>query len=439
MTNNLIKRVMDAGKRIARPFALAGCFAASLLPNLACTGGGDSGGDDPEPDDSAVVWIGNYPATAATENSPFFCPSPGAYDPDGMPTVYSKIAGPTWVNVNPITGDLTGTPLDADVGASQTVTVRADDGTMPTDKTALISGIGNVADVTGYVDECGSGDPINGAEVKLGALTSYTDSFGEYTFNDVPDGDYALVARNPSVHVTHKQGTLQINQTREHANKLLNLETVLLPEAHFQFIEDTVRSPPVDDLTNFRIMKWNQKPVYDIYTQEVKDNLPVDSAKVDLVKSIIKNKISGNFYDSFGNLLTFTDADINEIAILPPAGQTADGHIKVCWNNNYSGGANTFWYTGDNINSAYARANTSLGENVWMQELTENMIAEGETNDAAYIDSVLHDPGSGAINYSVNDAVWIDFHKNRPIGNRDLKNADTEDRDVNPSGTYINP
>ena len=67
------------------------------------------------------------------------------------------------------------------------------------------------------------------------------------------------------------------------------------------------------------------------------------------------------------------------------------------------------------------------------------MIAGGETQNDKYIDSTLHDPGSGATNFSNNDKLWINYHKNRPIGNRDLRNGNLDDRDVNPSGTYINP
>jgi len=376
----------------------------------------------------------------ATENQTYTY-DVNATDIENDTITYSLLQGPLDMTIDSNTGVIQWTPKDADANQDNYVMVEAYDGNKADTETWTLNPM-NVSDVSGWILECGTGNPLENAEVNLGALTTYTDSSGKYTFSDVPDGGHLFVAGrnlNQVTHVMHTQGTLSTTQEREHAGKLINLETRLTPEEHYQFVDECTRNPP--DLPSKNcIQKWKQKPVFDFYTLEYTTGNPVSQDEIDLVKNKIKNKISGNFYDSSGNLLTFTDSDINIIPTLPPSGQPLDYHIKIYWNNTYDAGGNHSWTDNNEIISAGAFSNEGLKEARWFQELIETMIASGETNDINYIDSPLYSPSQTTnTNYSINCKFWIDFHKHRVIGNKDENDGNPEHRDMNSPETPINP
>lgn len=354
---------------------------------------------------------------------------------------YSLAQAPTGMTINPSTGRILWTPYDADSAQTHPVEIQVSDGITSTSKSVEVYAR-NVADLIKFTTKsCGSGDSLPGVTVFCGLDNQTTDSLGECTFQDKPDGEYDVIIKDLSgQYVTYKPGKLQVTKEREHHGKLDNLEMRLMPEEHYQFIDDCARSP-VDNPDKDCIQKWGQKPKYKIYTKYYPADTPVEQEKINLVRDIILNRLSGKFYDSSGNIMIFEESDIESKDEMPYAGQPPNGEIKVYWRDDMSGGGNFTYFDNENrIIGATARGPPSFWEPTEMQELTENMIGSGETEDSNYSDSVLYSPSQpGNTNFSNNDNMWRDFHKNRPIGNRDLKDGNPENRDVNPSGTYINP
>jgi hypothetical protein len=90
------------------PFGTAGCGPKSPQPHV---------NNAPVLD---ILVDQNAPVSTA------FLYDTNATDPDGDTITYSE-SGPTWLNVNPTNGLLSGTPSEADLGSKTSVTVRATD------------------------------------------------------------------------------------------------------------------------------------------------------------------------------------------------------------------------------------------------------------------------------------------------------------------------
>jgi hypothetical protein len=122
MINGLKKAFKKVG-RIAAPYIAAGIFA--LAPGC---GGGGGGGGGTHPDSPPVLAsISDQVTSANTLYSFNENTDQGTdYDQDGDKVTYQKIAGPSFLSVNPTNGIISGTPSQSDLGP-QTVTVQGTD------------------------------------------------------------------------------------------------------------------------------------------------------------------------------------------------------------------------------------------------------------------------------------------------------------------------
>ncbi|MEI8608726.1 putative Ig domain-containing protein [Enterovibrio sp. Hal110] len=106
-TNNIVITVTDDG---------AGTLSASLPAfNLSVT------------DINNAPTISGSPSTTIAEGSAYSF-TPSANDIDASDTLTFSVTGdPSWLNINPTTGELSGTPADADVGTTNNIVVTVTD------------------------------------------------------------------------------------------------------------------------------------------------------------------------------------------------------------------------------------------------------------------------------------------------------------------------
>lgn len=100
---------------------LGALFALSLL--VACGGSGGGGV-------SAVnraPTITGVPSASINAGAPYSF-QPSATDPDGDPIRFSIEGQPSWADFDPVTGALTGTPINDDVGVYEGIVIRVNDG-----------------------------------------------------------------------------------------------------------------------------------------------------------------------------------------------------------------------------------------------------------------------------------------------------------------------
>jgi len=76
---------------------------------------------------SAPIIIGTPPPSLPAKTTYDFVPS--ASDPDGDLVTFSVSNRPVWANFNMVTGELSGTPSEADVGVYSNIVIQATDGT----------------------------------------------------------------------------------------------------------------------------------------------------------------------------------------------------------------------------------------------------------------------------------------------------------------------
>ena len=368
-------------------------------------------------------------------------------DNDEMtPYIIEAPEGATISKTSSTTAEVYWTPNDSQSNMTHTFTIGVEDNNSATTQATWTNNAINVVDyVSGVVNEIAEGDiPISGIEVQLGNNTTYTNSFGEYLFEDLQDGDYTMIIKDPlNQFVTYKPGILQVTKTREHNGKLQGLESRLIPEEHFYFCDYCARGHP-ECIFHDCVVKWEQKPKYLIYTKYASTGEPVEQDKIDLVLDIITNRISGKFTDANRNIMNFTydgsesdDFEFENEEVYAGYTGPVRGYIEVFWDID-GGGGNLTDTENNKIIYARARGPPYLGEADWMQELHENMVGSGETHDTNYNDSIFYDGSTNTI-LSCDDSLWINLHKNRIIGNKDLRDGNSENRDVNPNGTYINP
>jgi hypothetical protein len=105
----------------------------SLL--AACTGGGDSGTQQPSTGNSQAPsggtnmapTISGSPLTTVLQNSAYSF-APTASDANNDPLTFSISGKPSWASFNTTTGALTGTPGAADVGTYSNIQISVSDG-----------------------------------------------------------------------------------------------------------------------------------------------------------------------------------------------------------------------------------------------------------------------------------------------------------------------
>ena len=111
----------------------AGAIAFALA---ACGGGGGGDGGTPAPPatppaTNAPPTISGSPTTAATEGVSYSF-APTAADANGDALTFGVDANPAWAAFNTTTGQLTGTPVTADVGSYPGIVIWVSDGTAVT-------------------------------------------------------------------------------------------------------------------------------------------------------------------------------------------------------------------------------------------------------------------------------------------------------------------
>lgn len=292
--------------------------------------------------------------------------------------------------------------------------------------------------ISGSIAEMGTGNTITtGIDVELDDGTYYfqaqSDGSGNWTINDVPDGDYETVFtdNNLGTWETYKPRILRVDGILPTSG----LETRLLLQADRDFINDTIRS----SYTGFELRRWEQKPNFILYKRESSTGSPVSSTNIDGIKNVIKTELSQYTQDYFG---AFTDSDITEIDSTYPGGQPTDGDFVVIWDNSGAAlGGNSSWYNGREIKSSFSVFQTGAGKPVWLAEMRPN--GPGESRDINYSDSTSYTPVT-AISYSNDDdklsdmgygtySIGADTLRFRNIGSFDGGSMDNHDKGINGS------
>jgi YD repeat-containing protein len=132
----------------------------------------------------APVWVGVNNRTA-TGGRPFEYQVPAAYDPEGNRVVYSvQGAKPAWLNFDPVTLTLSGTP-PAGLTPHE-ITLRAADGTGPTAKTTdvkVLITVGNSAPSWQVLPDVQVASNTSGYSLILPAATDVESSAGQLTYS----------------------------------------------------------------------------------------------------------------------------------------------------------------------------------------------------------------------------------------------------------------
>ncbi len=353
---------------------LASCGGASATSDqTTITDTGNNDDTTPPPANNPPT-ITSSPVTSVNENSAYSY-DVDAIDLDGDNLTYSLTTAPSWLSINSSTGVISGTAPDLSSDTTADVTVQVTDGTdtVSQNYTITISDTGggvSSENVSVLVKGFDSGAALSNIIFEL-LNTSYsctTDSSGSCEIISVLPGNYEAQFRdNGAVYETYKSGTLQVNSTKASEGKLSDLEVRLIPAADRDFVNKILRY-------NSEIRKWSTKPIWDIYTTEYVSSTTVSQSLIDGVKDAIKNEMS-EFYQQ-----TFSDSDINIYDLSRPSGQPTDGHVKVYWDDNITGGWNTSYFSGNEIISAVAKFSTSEGKARFLEELGENLIGSGESN-----------------------------------------------------------
>jgi len=127
----------------------------------------------------------------------------------------------------------------------------------------------------------------------------------------------------------------------------------------------------------------------------------------------------------------------NNFPPLPVAGQLAEGHLNIYWDNANIRGGNIFHIVGDKVVSGIVMFNTSSSAGgwkpTWIQEICEVVRGSAESIDSNYSDSIFFDPPT-ATTLSSKDSMSKEIFSGlyaRPAGNKSP--------DDNPLVYVINP
>ncbi|MBD3247522.1 hypothetical protein GF378_02785 [Candidatus Pacearchaeota archaeon] len=435
---------------------------ALMLPFGGC---GDSGGDDgnggpgPEPDNYKPEITATFPGTGMENQE--YTGIVELSDAEGDPITFNVVDGPAgyWVNqTDTNTYEIKFIPDDSQSATTHHFTLEASDGLDHNDDSVVDSSdstiettnlfyITNVETASGNVSAYGSGNNLASITVSFdnGVDSPYvtqTDSSGNWTQVDLPDEEYNVMIKDENTgsenggirYETYAPRPFLVNKTKAAENKL-EKNCRMFKVADRDFINDVGRNKG-------EVRKWKSKPKFKIYLRETVSGQRIDDLNASAlagVRDCIKTELSQFCQGSY----TFTDADIEEVDSTF-AGEE-DGYVTVYWNDSITYGDNYH-----NIDSNYgiinanSRFNPNTDKITWLQELSENMIGGGETNDTTnYSDSAFCDPAS-ATSYSQEDLVIGESHYltisgkdlSRPAGNTDTGSEGYNDYDGWVSGYW---
>ena len=442
---SLVKKLFSPIKNsLKKPVQSLG-LATALFLSPFIAGCGDSGKDD-----SKTTPVNHAPVIEAQdngnvlENSNFYRDI-DASDQDNDTLTYYLIDSPDGATINSETGEINWVPNDSQSNLSHNFTVGVSDGEL-SNETSFSVYVTNVETASGNIKAYVTETPLVGIRVEFSdwdnpsspVYTTWTDANGDWQLVDVPDGEYDVRINDDNTgsenegirYESYRPRPFLISKQKALEGKLTR-NCRLFKKSDRQFINDVGR-------LNGDMRKWFQKPKFRIYLRESTTGNPVDPAIVQGVKDVIINELSQFCQGSF----TFTAADIEEVDSVYAGEQ--DGYVTIHWDNSIgSGGDNLSYFNGKEIIRSNSRFYPLEGKNVWLQELSENMIGSGETNDTNYIDSVFYATSSNT-SYSQEDLIIARSHYqrlngedlSRPAGNEDCFFTDAHDWDRSVSGYW---
>ena len=145
-----------------------------------------------------ALWITSTPGTEAVEDQPYTYDT-NATDSDGDTITYSfNNPGdiPAGMTINSSTGVVNWTPSDAQTAQSYTIQVKASDGEDSDIQTYTLDAV-NTEDISGVIRDAETGNPLAGISVLMDGKQSITDAGGQWNFDDVRDGDYPVIIKDP--------------------------------------------------------------------------------------------------------------------------------------------------------------------------------------------------------------------------------------------------
>ncbi|HLC87190.1 MAG TPA: hypothetical protein VJH65_02870 [Candidatus Nanoarchaeia archaeon] len=369
--------------------------------------------------------INSIPLTQARENSQYNYQI-SAEDPENDQLNYTLIQAPDFLSIDS-SGLVSGTPLDRHSAQTHPIQIEVTDNINPPATQSFNLAVENVETIGGWVGSMDTGGSLENILVELlnnsRSYSATTDLQGKWQIKDVLDGDYeTTLIDSANTFETYRPRVFRVSKQKAQENKLTKNSKLLL-QADREFI----RNPTNEGI----IRKWAQKPIWDIYTIEVKDSQPVPQDKIDLVVNLLKNDVS-QFYQQ-----AIIDNDINITSTLPTLTIPSNGHVEVYWDNRVGGGANNTYLNGNDVISGWARAPSWEEKILWMQEICEVLIGGFESN---LYPSVFNDP----IDYNIitlqpKDLMLSDIIYGvyaRPAGNTDLGYDNYHD--VDPDGSVWN-
>ena len=441
---SLVNQLLKPVKAVKKPIQNL-TLATALFLSPFITGCGDSGSDS-----NNSTPVNHNPVIEAQandnvlENSNFYR-DVDASDADNDTLTYYLIDSPTGATIDSATGEINWTPNDSQSNASHNFTVGVGDGQGGTNEKSFSVYVTNVETANGNIKSYYTDINLQGIRVEFSdwsdsnvpVYTTWTDANGNWQLQDLPDHEYDVMIKDDNTgsensgirYETYCPRPFLVSKQKALEGKLTK-NCRLFKQSDRQFINDVGR-------LNGDMRKWLQKPKFRIYLREYLSGNPVDSADITGVKDVIKTNLSQFCQGSF----TFTDADIEEVDSTYAGEQ--DGYITVYWNDSTSQGHNISYFNGKEIIRSNSCFNTSVGKNVWLQELSENMIGTGETADTTYINSAFYATSSNT-SYSQEDLIIGQSHYytfngedlSRPAGNEDSFFSDAHDWDRGVTGNW---
>lgn len=360
--------------------------------------------------------------TSATENS-LYQYDVDATDPNNSGSlIFTLTQGPGFLSIDPYTGVVEGIPADGDSSQSHNVTVKACDFWSYCGEQSYVLNVGNVSTVSGYVKDILTSSSLQNIEVKLGSLSTFSDSSGYYSMNNVPDGTYSVQVTDGDInYFTYNAGNLDVNKTKDLAGKLANDFKIIPTSFNMDFFNETCRyyGGKTQRIADSDFDTWK---VYIDTNDAFYSGTPVTQTMIDYVTSIVENEWP-----------VLTDGKINptranariEIGTSPPAFGT-NGYNIHWWNGIIIGGHYEYM-NGNEITSSYSETSTSASIGIYRQELMQVL---GPRWDSNLVPSILNDPGNQT------DYQQVDYDIMKVLYNRPPGNTYPDD---NPSTYIINP
>lgn len=178
--------------------------------SLAGCGGGDEGTANGA-SNSAPIISGSPPTTLSAGSRYSFTPT--AADPDGDSLTFSASNVPSWATFNSSTGNLTGTPTEANVGMSQEIEIEVSDSKVITQLPAFRIQVTSNATTP---------PPANRAPTITGTAASTATVGQSYTFSpvgdDADDDDLTYTIQNRPSWLVFTAATGSVSGTPQTAN-----------------------------------------------------------------------------------------------------------------------------------------------------------------------------------------------------------------------------